>query len=256
VTKSVTQAALEMSRRGLRVRVNATRSQIPLIVGLYRAGVAGVDLSPTDPGDDGVAVLQRLWQPPVFSPAGHWRSLTPQLAAGYELAAAVGSEVRRIAVRHPAWAVVSYGRDLRAAERLLADLVDPGWYEHPLRPGRFSRLYAYLGIRPSHVDNVLEGIPPATPRALRLADLVAVTYGRPFVERTEDRLLTLTQLRSSARFIFTFWRRALTDGHPEHTPMDPGEFLRRPEEVSLFLRYSRFIDNGDMAAAAALLQSV
>jgi hypothetical protein len=119
---------------------------------------------------DPEAVLHRLWQPPESAVRhGLWHDFTTADFCTYSMIAAlrpgpgeVGDLTRRLARYHPAWLALSFipGLSVPHACRLVCEVVDPCWFRHPSRPGRLSRLYAYLGLTPANAAAFLgQGTP-------------------------------------------------------------------------------------------------
>lgn len=129
--------------------------------------------------DDPAAVVRHLWQPAGGVAVRH--AMTPADAATYAMIDARGNPgvVRRLAEQHPAWAALTFvGRDADAGCRLLCDIVDPRWFRHPVRPGRWTRLYAYLGVVPRTVAAVVAGAAGGGRHFNRAANAVGVWYNQ------------------------------------------------------------------------------
>ena len=100
-------------------------------------------------------VLQRLWQPGSLAlQRGWWHEMGSVDYTHYMMAAAlqesgcVDEKVRRTFRCHPAWPAVAFipTADLDASIKLVCEISDPRWYNHPEHPGRPSRLFSFLGL--------------------------------------------------------------------------------------------------------------
>lgn len=108
--------------------------------------------------DNPADVLYRLWQPDFSDRmSGSCHVMAPGEFTSYLLAQTimdadgkVDDKARRILRHHPAWPALSFvaSLDEDAACFLVAEIMDPRFYRHPIHPGRLSRLYAYLGLTP------------------------------------------------------------------------------------------------------------
>lgn len=199
------------------------------------------------------AVLQALWQPAATASApGCWHLMGPREYTTYaivtELAATGGhpSELARRSLRyHPAWPALSFlaGLDEDAACRLVATVVDPRWFRHPFRPGRLSRLNAFLGLTPANTAAYVAGV--AGDRHADRARTVLDTWAGGFRHATAGPTGFLHRvaarapageyhvglLRASVRFVrflFEVWT-AETAGDPE-VRFDPALFFKSPDE--------------------------
>ena len=72
-----------------------------------------------------------------------------------------GDKALKILRYQPTWAAVSFVPtvNMAAACKLVCEIMDPRWYNHPRRPQRATRLFAYLGIMPANLA-ALHGIVP------------------------------------------------------------------------------------------------
>jgi hypothetical protein len=122
-------------------------------------GSPGVCLHAARRGDPAF-VLSQIWQPCIQSQAcGCWHEFTPRDYPTYLMLkllqqnnGQVHGSVKKILPYHPAWPAISFipTHNVEFACKLLCEIVDPRWYSHPERPGRFTRLWAYLGVEPYH----------------------------------------------------------------------------------------------------------
>jgi len=110
---------------------------------------------------DPVFVLQQLWQSDITANCvGTWHEMT---ATDYnthllsqtlkENGGKFNEKAGHILKYHPAWTAISFIRDadLDAAAKLVCEIMDPRWYNHPQRPNRASRLFNYLGLTPENL---------------------------------------------------------------------------------------------------------
>jgi len=208
------------------------------------------------------AVLQAMWQPaaPAVAP-GCWNRMGPREYTTYsivsELAATGGhpSELARRSLRyHPAWPALSFlaGLDEDAACRLVAAVLDPRWFRHPARPGRLSRLTAFLGLTPGNMAAYVSGGAGGRnyDRTLTVLDTWASGFKHSmagpngFLHRLAARAPAgayhLGLLKASERFVrflFEVWT-AETATHPD-TRFDPGLFFKSPDEVAAYETHRR-----------------
>lgn len=246
------------------VRLLGTRANAPLVIKLFERRAADPDFravsvrlgSPAAvPGAwlraDPEAVLHALWQPPAAGGlAGQWHELGPTDYPGYAMAAALAAApagdvpevVRRIAEHHPAWPAVSFvgSVDAPAACRLLAEIVDARWFQHPSRPGRPSRLLAYLGVTPDNTA-AMSGAPVKPGRHFnRATTAVGAWYNqrvrrgsrepRDFLVRCLDAHAALgagllAGTRRFLGFVTAVWLAAVRPRHPE-AAFDAERFFR------------------------------
>lgn len=69
------------------------------------------------------------------------------------------AKARRLLVYHPAWAAASFvpAVDVDALIELLAAVTDIRLFQHPQRPGRLSRLFAFCGVWPANAEAAVAG---------------------------------------------------------------------------------------------------
>jgi len=119
--------------------------------------------------DDPHFVLQRLWQPGTLgTQAGCWHHLTVEDYRQYLLASrlafvdAEATDLVRATFRsHPAYPAISFlpTCSVESAIKLVCEILDPRWYNHPGRPHRVSRLFSYLGLAPCSIESLWTGLP-------------------------------------------------------------------------------------------------
>lgn len=145
---------------------------------------------------DPAAVLQAVWHPPAWAvPSPGWHDLGAADYCVYKMIDALGDRrgnsvpdvVKRAAERHPAWPAVTFvtGYDRDAACRLMCDVIDPRWYRHPTRPGRWSKLFARLGLTPVNAAHCA-GEAAIEANSNRAATAVRVWYNRHSKATTID----------------------------------------------------------------------
>ena len=119
---------------------------------------------------DPVFVLQQLWQPSQASLSpGCWHDLCNKdfptyylIASFQESGGRVTDTVRRVCEYHPAWPAATFPEthDVESICRLVCIIKDPRWYNHPERPNRANRLFAYLGLHPRNFEAMNGLVPP------------------------------------------------------------------------------------------------
>ena len=206
------------------VRVAPSLYTAKLVAALAGVG-AKVMLAPSSYAVPGNPAAELAWlrQPPGWG--GVWRLLNLPIAYGYALADAVeaGNAYAGLETNHPAWAAVSFPGELETAARFLADVVDPWWYVHPTRPGRWSRLYSFLGLRPANVVGFLSGRPPRSQADRRLATLLHLAFRCPGTGSGDSIGSVLRGGRQFVDFVLRVWFSGV--GGPEWTPLDPTRLL-------------------------------
>jgi hypothetical protein len=234
---------LGVSLAGCSIRVLGVPENAGLIARLSVSQTAGVKIAApavvpsvalrADPE----VVLHYLWQPPLTSRmAGLWNTVKgPADYCTYVIMDEIGADgsVSETGIDllhdHPAWPVLSFaGSDPAASARLVCRIGDPRWYSHPVRPGRWTRLYSRLGLTPAGVTLALQNqIPlPAldawrSDRKLPPFALVAVAkYG-----------YLLGMLRAAQTFVTAValvWMDVLRPSGPDRTsaPFDPERLFR------------------------------
>lgn len=259
------------------IRVLGTHSNASLLVFLHTLRIAAPatfkkqklmlgspSLVPTaNLRSEPTTVLQHLWQPSCTSVApGMWHEMTQLDYCTYAMIdemQKVGCDdrvpevVQRIVTYHPVWPALAYipFLDRDAVCRLLCDIVDPRWFQHPSRPHRHSRLHAYLGITPRNMNAYLTSAFPDR-HFNRARNVIASWYNRKFTKG--DRLgkgKFLWQafstggdkasglLRGTQRFVSflqEFWLNAVRRAHPEAF-FHPFLFFRDTEEAVVFARH-------------------
>jgi len=270
------------------VRLLGTAANAALVTRLYehRMCDAGFRLTPVWLGapaavpaawlrGEPAAVLYALWQPtPAVLLAGRWHEMTAHDYVVYGLVCLVGGEAGggrdvpdvawSVVPYHPAWPAVTFlaGADRQAACRLLAVIRDPRWYRHPTRPGRLSRLYAYLGLTPDNLA-VLAGQGGRPGRHFDRAELAVRAWcGRPAAVRPGDPagflfrryaeaatpargLLRATQ--QFVRFVVSVWLDAVCGPHPE-ARFRPELFFADGATAAAFDRHLQAVRAGRSAA--------
>lgn len=233
---------------GATVRLLGTPGNAPLVLTLAAAGCPVELGSPAlVPGLDPAAVLQALRRAEVGQQlAGHWHHLDAHDRIAYalvaELARSGGAATalsRRLLHRHAAWPALAFAlpHDAAAAARLAAAIVDPRWFLHPRRPGRPSRLQAYLGLSPRAVAAALAGAPthPRTVLALEPWHVPGALDGprtapRAFLARMalEAPTLALGATRASRTLVALVARVWLARVGPAGAAFDPARFFPDP----------------------------
>lgn len=210
-------------------------------------------------------VLQQMRQPDVAASAnGCWHRMLSHDYNNYLLIQAlqdnhgeVNDLVKSVARHHPVWQAVSFipEKNLTAAIKLACEIVDPRWYNDPMRPGRMQRLLTYLGIHPRNMRAMLTLISPAdTPgcRNWRRAELVVEAWGglktpTPDLDNPRNFLWRIRQsyddeakglLKASKVFIQYLrlvWLQELA--HGSRQVFCPEYFFKQPAEVDAYLKY-------------------
>lgn len=101
-------------------------------------------------------VLYRLRQCHLPASTGGWHQLNALDYATFSLIAQMQSDKGflktsyHLLYNHPLWKPLTFIRGVSGdwAAWLIHTIIDPRWYIDPLRPGRLSKLRAYLGLRP------------------------------------------------------------------------------------------------------------
>jgi hypothetical protein len=198
-------------------------------------------------------VLQHLWQPP------------PALAASFHLMGRedyctyamidqmsgkddVGEAARKIVAYHPAWPPLSFvaGFSREDACRLVREVVDPRWYRHEEHPGRWTRLFNYMGLVPANVAAYLGEGEPARHYGRALVVLrswyehqMADRRGRNIFlwerySRHDSKVRGLLEAGKRLLFLVVLlWQNAVTGPHPELT-FDPKKFFGSGVEAAAF----------------------
>ncbi len=246
---SAENAALVVSLARYRARVpRAALREILLVSPLACPGPARA--SPE-------AVLRALWQPAApAAAAGCWHLMGPTEYTTYAIVAELAinggrpSELARRTLRyHPAWPALSFlaGLDEDAACRLVAAVIDPRWFRHPLRPARLSRLTAFLGLTPDNMAAYVAG--GLGGRHYARARLVLDTWASGFkysmtgpngflhriAAAAPGGSYHLGLLKASvrfARFLFEVWS-AEASGNAE-VRFDPQLFFKSRDEVEAY----------------------
>ena len=267
-----TETYLEELDNARVVRLLGTRANSTLVVKLQERRAGNPEfakktvwlVSPASvPGcwlrDDPASVLHHLWQPPFgASLLGCWHEMTTADYSTYAMIDTLGDKpgrevpevTRRIAEYHPAWDAITFvrGVDEDAACRLLADIIDPRWYRHPSRPGRFSRLHAHLGLTPENMA-ACTGDGRSGFHFNRATNAVRVWYNRSAqrgIKEPGDFLgqvldahgdnLAKGLLRGTQRlveFVSAVWLDVVSPRHPE-SGFDPAQFFRDAGAVKAF----------------------
>jgi len=135
--------------------------------------------------DDPIETLRAMWHWSVNQGlGGRWVELEDKDFATYSLIAELqrtgnktNEKVRQILRYHPAWPALSFLPILNTdvACQLVATIVDPRWFIHPVRPNRANKLFKYMGLTPKNVRHLLldEGEPD---RGYYRAALVVSTW--------------------------------------------------------------------------------
>ena len=251
------------------VRVIGTHQNASLISKLYQAHlVAGlpeaVDVQVGSPAmapyKNPVALLSAMWRASVDRTAvnSYWATLNSNDYAAFALMAAVnehgvGDKAIHAARYHPAWPAVSFiwKFDPIAAIKLLVDIGDPRWFQHPVKPSRLSRLYAYLGLNLANVrvmcqDSTLPG--PNIDRAVNVIHVwrsATESYAeakqpRAFLDRIEVSHKDLAHGALAAsqrliRFVREVWMANRSDD-PE-VQFLPERFFRHEDEIDAYFRH-------------------
>lgn len=214
----------------------------------YRSG-------PADP----VFVLRQLWQVNTSATAtvpGFWHEMNEFDYVTYALICAVhaaGGAVNELALRHlkyhPAWPALSFlpGADPAAGCQLVAEIVDPRWFAHSVRPNRLSRLYAYLGVTRHNAQWFHEGVPGGR-NASRMATVLATWFnnrsGSPDLKDPANFLWRIYHhhgggikglLRASERFVRFLrevWLQEIAP--PRRVVFQPTTFFKLPAEAERY----------------------
>lgn len=247
------------------VRVLGVRENANLIVALQHCRTANfvtqrVQLAPptalpavarTDPRK----VLHYLWQPPAHL-AGAFKWMQRQDFCTYamidqmaiEKNGAVGEAARRILAYHPVWPGLAFvnGFSKDDACRLVREVVDPRWYRHETRPGRWNKLFLYMGLTPENAAAFMTGSEPG--RNFERAKVVLHSWykhqeGTPGVrsaflwhayrsQKTRETGL-LAAGKRLLQLVATLWSHAVSPPHPEFR-FDPKRFFCDDDEAAAF----------------------
>jgi hypothetical protein len=205
---------------------------------------------------DPVTLLHQLLQPCSLVLAScHIMSAADLLVYAMAFELGIGTApaelATRLAVRHPAWAAISFVRQgsVEAACRLLACILDPRWFRDPHCPSRTSRLRKYLGLTPDNARAFLsQRAQPGrhydrakcvfeswwTPIATDGAP--ANFLGREFMQYEANSWRSL--LRASTRYldlVVRLWLAATAE-HPEAL-FDPKLFFPSRRDAEAFGRH-------------------
>lgn len=150
------------------LRVLGTRGNVPLVAALCRrpaeqGRTIHVGRPPSSPWNSieaegpGQVLLTMREYASGPSSLGCWHPLRPRERGAYVLTDLVDSglddpaALRAAMAAHPAWPALRFvpGVDAMYAAALLAEIVDPRWFDDHRDPGRPSRLRAYLGLTPN-----------------------------------------------------------------------------------------------------------
>jgi hypothetical protein len=220
-------------------------------------------------GDEPAAVLHHLWQPEENT---RFIRLTPAVVCAYALAAErqtvlaqlsqpyVPARVQAILQRHPAYPAASFVQqpDQFSLVTVLAQLLDPRWFVHPLRPGRLSGLYNYFGLTPANIRAML-GLGSPGRHYERACAVVRVWYNWQAAERVlppkrsqrdvpeaylwriyhQHRRSPKAILIASKKWltlVYHFWLNQLTANHPE-VRFDPTRSFKYLPEAKQFQKY-------------------
>lgn len=199
-------------------------------------------------------VLQAMWQPgPTATAPGCWHRMGPRDYTTYaivnelRLTGGHSSEMARRSLRyHPSWPALSFLSCLNedAACKLIATIIEPRWFRHPVRPSRLSRLNSYLGLTPANMAAFTSGTDGE--RNFDRAKIVISTWadgfraqkGSPsgFLHRTAGRapegqyhLGLLKACTRFVRFLFEVWTAESTS-RPE-VAFRPAWFFKTTDEI-------------------------
>ncbi len=159
------------------IRVLGTRRNAALILELRKRYATGPTIMLASPQmfrtkearHDPESVMAALWQPDTSCRLpGYWHKLsdtdliTYAMWAEYEKTKQITARILALAESHPAWMAVSFIPEYAAESgaRLLMAILDPRWYTHALKPHRFSKVHAHLGLTPRNARALLKDDPP------------------------------------------------------------------------------------------------
>lgn len=240
-------------RRADQVRAVGSAGNAPILLGLAAATAEGtlrVAAPSAVHGRHPRPVLAQLLRPPPTAfLAGSWHTFTAADWKAYAVTAAVragdAAAAWKLLPDHPAWPALSFvdGLDAAAAAAVVAAVVDPRWYAHPLRPGRLTRLLRRLGVTPWDMAAAC-GRGGGGPRAEEAKAVVAAWRGgsaagpggfacRALLAAKDEAAGVLAGSVRFVRFVAGVWLAAVTRGPGEPT-FDAARFFRDGPTAAAF----------------------
>ncbi len=215
------------------------------------------------------AVLQTLYRPGL---AGNLPGRVHEFSAfehsSYAIAAALDSGVTALddlLRRHPIWPAVSFLEDVAQQSldrayvcRLIALVLDPRWFQHPDRPGRWNRLRTFLGVSAANARAYCDRgrreyryhlfataartwVAPEGAVPLGACALPGAFLARAYVAGRDRPAGVLAGTESLLRFLRLVWLGAVPGQHPDNV-FQPELFFHNPDDAAAYRRHRARLD--------------